>query len=62
MAGRKRPFASLDPADLTRAGQIASSGVWVETNLSADDTLKKCRKMLEVFGYAASDLKVLIKE
>ena len=62
MAGRKRPFASLDPADLTRAGQIASSGVWVETNLSADDTLKKCKKMLEVFGYAASDLEVLIKE
>lgn len=62
MAGRKRPFVSPDPADMTRAGQIASSGIWVETNLSAEDTLKKCRKMLEVFGYSASDLEVLTKE
>ena len=62
MAGRKRPFASLASADLTKPRQIASSGVWVETNLSADDTLKKCRKMLEVFGYSASDLDVLIGE
>lgn len=62
MAGRKRPFVSLNPTDLLRAGQIASSRVWVETNLSADATLKKCRKMLEVFGYSASDLDVLIKE
>ena len=62
MAGRKRPFASSDPGELTRARQIASTGVWVEINLSADDTLKKCRKMLEVFGYSASDLDVLTKE
>jgi len=59
MAGRKRPFASQDPADFTRAGQIASSGVWVEVNHSADGTLKKCRRLLEVFGYSASDLEVL---
>ncbi len=62
MAGRKRPFVSSDLADLTTAGQIASSGMWVETNLSAEDTLKKCRKMLEVFGYSASDLEVLTKQ
>lgn len=62
MAGRKRPFASQDPTELTRAGQIESTGVWVETNLSADDTLKKCRKMLEVFGYSAGDLDVLVED
>ncbi len=62
MAGKKRPFASQDPADLIRAGQIASAEVWVETNFSADDTLKKCRKLLEIFGYSASDLDVLTKE
>lgn len=62
MAGRKRPFASQDPADLLRAGRISSAEVWVETNLSADDTLKKCKKLLEVFGYSASDLEVLTKE
>lgn len=62
MAGKKRPFASQDPEDLIRAGQIASTEVWVETNLSADDTLKKCRKLLEIFGYSASDLDVLTKE
>lgn len=62
MAGRKRPFVSQDPADLIRAGQVASAEVWVETNLSADDTLKKCRKLLEIFGYSPGDLEVLIKE
>ena len=62
MAGRKRPFASLDPMDLTRAGQIESTDVWVETSWSADDTLRKCRKILEVFGYSANDLEVLTKE
>lgn len=62
MAGRKRPFASLDPMDMTRPWQIESTGVWVETNWSADDTLRKCRKILEVFGYSANDLEVLTQE
>ena len=58
MASRKRPFTSQDPTDLRRARQIAPD-VWVETNLSADNTLAKCRKMLEVFGYSDNDLDVL---
>lgn len=62
LAGRKRPFASLDPVGMTRAGQIASTGIWVETNYSAPDTLKKCRKLLEVFGYSAHDLDVLTRD
>lgn len=62
MAGRKRPFASLDSMDMTRARQIESTGVWVETNWSAVDTLRKCRKILEVFGYSANDLEVLTQE
>ena len=42
--------------------QFGAFGAWVETNLSSNDTLRKCRQLLELFGYPASDLEVLTSQ
>ena len=63
MAGRKRPFTSVGQSELSESPrEIASTGIFVEANFSAVDMEKKCRRLLELFGYPASDLEILMRE
>lgn len=57
--GSHRPWVSSDPTELLRSAAIKGSRWYVEVNLSAKAIGDRCRRILEVFGYANSDLEIL---
>ena len=59
LRGRKRPFASRDPADLIRSEQVGETGIFIDVNLSAKDIVRRAHLFLKHFGYPASDLEVV---
>jgi len=42
--------------------EIAGSGIYVATNLSANDLRDRCREVLGKFGYSVSELKVELRD
>ncbi|MDE0495013.1 MAG: DNA sulfur modification protein DndB [Acidimicrobiaceae bacterium] len=53
--GRKRPFLSRDPQQLFRPRQIATSGYFVNVNLSKDNINRKASLCLQRLGHNSSD-------
>ncbi len=55
---RKRPYFSKNPSDLTTPSRspISDTGIFVETNFSAIDTLKAARAIIKHFGNNEDDL------
>lgn len=51
LRGRKREHFSRDCKDLTAPKEIADSGIYAETDLSADGVMQKCYQLLGFFGY-----------
>ncbi len=49
--GRARPYFSRTPGDLREAVQVASSGIFVETNLSALGIVERCQQVIELCGF-----------
>lgn len=58
LRGRKRVYFSRDFRAMTSPAEIPGAGIYVETNLSANNTLERCTELLEMFGYSRDDLKV----
>ncbi len=56
--GRKRKYFSRDPKYLDQPKDIADSGIFVETKLSANDTVRRCRDLLERFDYSRDSLSI----
>ena len=62
LKGRIHPFVARTPQALLkpeRGYEVASSGYFIDMNLSAADILKRAERFLECFGYPPSDLEVL---
>ncbi len=51
LRGRKRRYFSVDSRELAEPAQIGNSEFFAETNLSANDILKRCRSLVAMFGY-----------
>jgi hypothetical protein len=49
--GPERVYFSHEPSDLTAGREIFSSGLYVETNLSADNSFSLISRMAEAFEY-----------
>ena len=53
-----RFFFNESPDELRLPGNINGTNIFVETGLSADDTVKLAQSVLSVFGYSTSDLSI----
>lgn len=56
MRGRRRPYFTRDASELRTAERFQNTNVFVETNLSADQIVKICFALLDLFGYSRNDL------
>lgn len=62
MRGRKRTYFSRDFRTMTSPVEIPGSGIYVETNLSANNTLDRCVDLMALFGYSRDDLQVEVEQ
>ncbi|MEW6201366.1 MAG: restriction endonuclease subunit R [bacterium] len=44
--------------ELREPREITNARIWIETNLSAEATEKRCRELLELFGHSKNDLRI----
>jgi restriction system protein len=58
LQGRKRHYIATSPDAMINPAPIGGSDLWVETNLSARDTIKLVERLLVLLGYGTTDLKV----
>jgi len=56
LAGHKRPYFSKNPNELREPREIKDSGIYVETNLSANSIVKFSFEVVSLFGYSEKDL------
>lgn len=61
LKGRKRDYFSPDYRGMTRPEPIPGTEIYVETNLSANDIMKRCNQVLRLFGYDEAALAVEAK-
>jgi len=58
LVGRKRPYFSLNPNALREPRKIRNTGIYVETNMSANQVVKISKEILALFGYDESELRI----
>lgn len=58
LKGRTRDYISKYDRDMTRPQYVESSKCFVEANLSAESCETLSRRLLNLFGYSASDLQI----
>lgn len=58
LQGRKRQYIAASADGMINPAPITGSNLWVETNLSAKDTMKLVGRLLVLLGYRATDLQV----
>jgi predicted type IV restriction endonuclease len=56
--GRKRPYFTRNSNELRIPLEVNETGIFVETNLSANSIVKLCTDMLALFGYSEDELKI----
>lgn len=56
--GRKRPYFTRNSDELRIPLEVNKTGIFVETNLSANNIVKLCTDMLAFFGYSEDELKI----
>lgn len=56
--GRKRPYFTRNSNELRIPQEVNETGVFVETNLSANNIVKICLDMISIFGYSEDELKI----
>ncbi len=61
LRGRKRAYFSRAPNEMLEPREIPGSGIYAETNLSANTIRDRCRDLLNLFGYSADDLQVELR-
>lgn len=59
LTGRKRDYFSREYEDMKRPEKIPGTDIYVETNLSANDCVKRCRQVLSLFGHEKDALTVV---
>jgi len=57
-----RPYFSNNSSDLRNPSRIQHAGIYVEVNLSPNDTVKLARNTLSTFEHSASDLVITLHE
>ncbi len=62
LRGRKRDYFSRDFKAMQSPKQIAGTGVYVETNLSANSIVSLCDDLLALFGHRPSELKIEFRD
>ena len=60
IAGRKRPYFSRNANELRSPQKLSNTGIFVETNLSANNIVKICLDMLAIFGYPSNELRIAV--
>jgi hypothetical protein len=58
LRGRRREYFSRDPHGMTAPLEIGQTGVYAETNFSANNIMDQCANILALFGYSPSDMSV----
>ena len=61
LRGRKRPYFTKNPNELRSPERIKSTGIYVETNLSANQIAKLSKNLIILFGYKEKDLYIETK-
>jgi|ERR1700733_10958551 len=56
LRGKKRPYFSMNPAELRKPHKLAASNIYVETNLSANNIVAIGRILLEKLGHDPNSL------
>jgi len=56
LVGRKRPYFSKNPNELRSPEEIGDSGIYVETNLSANSIVRLAYDIISLFNYTERDL------
>jgi predicted type IV restriction endonuclease len=62
LRGRKRPYFSRNPNELRAPASIGKSGIYAETNLSANDKVKRAYQMLSLLNYQQDNLAIYISK
>ncbi len=58
LVGRKRPYFTHNANELRVPQKIEKTDIYVEKNLGPNGIVKMCVKLLSLFGYAESDLRI----
>jgi len=61
LVGRNRPYFTQNASKLRVPQKIEKTNIYFETNLSSNDIVKMCFKVLSLLGYSNEDLKINLK-
>jgi len=56
--GNTRKYYSQDPQDLDAPRRIVGSDYYIETKFNSHDMVRRCHRLLELFGYRESELEI----
>ena len=62
LKGRRREHFSRDYKNMIYPKEIADSGIYIETNLSANSVMQRCYQLLELFGYHKNVLDIEFRD
>ncbi len=62
LSGKNRNFFSTDDNELRSPEKIKQTNIYVDMNLSPNDTVKLCHKIIQAFGYPVSELEIDAKD
>jgi len=62
LKGRKREHFSRDYKNMIYPKEIADSGIYIETNLSANSVMQRCNQLLDLFGYPKNMFQVKLRD
>ncbi len=58
LKGTKRAYFAYSKKGLTNPKKIVNTGIFAEAHISANDIVKRCYQLLELFGYNENDLTI----
>jgi len=61
LVGRKRPYFTRNPNELRNPKRIDNTGIYVETNLSANSIVKLSKSIIMLFGYRENDISIEVR-
>ncbi len=62
LKGSKREYFSRDYKNMIDPREIADSGIYIETNLSANGVTRRCNQLLSLFGYPKNTLEIELRD
>ncbi|MXZ07032.1 MAG: hypothetical protein F4Y75_05940, partial [Acidimicrobiia bacterium] len=54
----QRPFASYNVEDISQPKELGDTGIFINTNLTAENLVKRCHYYLEYLGHSPDDLTI----